>query len=67
MNEPLQKGDRVKLHYMSNDPNPIEVGTEGECTGVSHTPVEKCYCMLWDNGRTLSLLEGTDTWEKINK
>ena len=67
MNEPLQKGDRVKLLAMPNDGHPVEVGIEGTCTGVSKTPWEKVYEMQWDDGRTLSLLVGTDRWEKLNK
>jgi len=66
MNEPLQKGDRVKLLDMPNDPHPVHNGTEGECVGVSRTPDEIVYYMQWNGGRSLSLLDGIDSWEKIN-
>lgn len=67
MNEPLKKGNNVKLLAMPNNPDPIEVGTEGECVGVSELNGKKIYYMEWENGRKLSLLEGEDEWEKINK
>jgi hypothetical protein len=64
MNEPLQKGDRAILVNMPNDPRAVPVGTKGTCTGVGQTPWEKVYYMNWDNGSTLTLLVGTDSWER---
>lgn len=64
MNEPLQVFDRVELLSMPNDPDSIPVGTKG-------TVQEKCnfngivYKMKWDDGRTLSLIEGVDSWKKL--
>ena len=60
-------GDRIKLITMKNDPNPIPPNSTGTVTdinsvfmfGEDHLNVE------WDNGRTLSLLVGTDEFEVI--
>lgn len=64
MNEPLQAFDRVELLSMHNDPDPVPVGTKGIVQ-------EKCnfngivYKIKWDDGRTLSLIEGIDSWKKL--
>ena len=66
MNEPLSEGDRVKLVSMSNDPDPIKVGTQGTVTSANKMPNEMMiYGMRWDDGRSLTLLEGEDEWEKL--
>ena len=53
-----KKGDRVRLVFMPNDPDPIPEGTEGTVTDV--TPIDwgqdkkTQVHVSWDNGRSLS-------------
>jgi hypothetical protein len=56
-------GKRVRLISMSDDPNPIKPGTEGLVESVDdlgHLHVK------WDNGRTLSLIVNTDTFDVLD-
>lgn len=66
MNESLSQGDRVELLSMPNDPDPIDVGTKGIVTdnGVE-LQGQKIWGVRWDNGRSLNLLEGEDSWKKL--
>ncbi len=64
-----KKGDRVRLVFMPNDPNPVPEGAEGTVLDVqqmdwghdkwSHVAVE------WDNGRSLSCVCPPDYLEII--
>lgn len=64
-----KKGDRVRLVFMPNDPNPVPEGTEGTVLDVqqmdwghdkwSQVAVE------WDNGRSLSCVCPPDYLEII--
>lgn len=55
-----KRGDRVRLVFMPNDPDPIPEGTEGIVTDVmpidwgqdKKTQVH----VAWDNGRSLSCI-----------
>ena len=67
MNEPLQKGDRVELITMSQDPNPIPNGTKGVVTKANNVQGEMIYEMQWDNGRSLSLIGSVDIWKKLQQ
>ena len=60
-------GDRIKLISMKNDPNPIPPNTTGTVKSVITAYVfdEDHLYVDWDNGRTLSLLVGTDEFEVI--
>ena len=52
---------------MSNDPNPIEPNTTGivKKVGTVYMFGEDHLDVQWDNGRSLSLLVGTDEFEVI--
>ena len=56
-------GKRIRLISMTDDPNPIKPGTEGECVGVDDVGHLQ---MKWDDGRTLSLVVNTDTFDVLN-
>ena len=58
MNEQLSQGDRVQLVNMPNDPDPSPVGTTGivQDSGVE-LQGQKIWCVRWDNGRLINLLE----------
>ena len=60
-------GDTIKLITMKNDPNPIPPNSTGTVTGINTAYVfnEDHLNVEWDNGRTLSLLVGTDEFEVI--
>jgi len=64
MNEALQPLDRVELIAMPNELDPIPIGTKGTVLSVSNFQ-GIVYKMKWDDGRTLSLLEGIDSWKKL--
>ena len=60
-------GDRIRLIKMSNDPDPIEPNTTGTVkkVGTVYMFGEDHLDVQWDNGRSLSLLVGTDEFEVI--
>ena len=53
-----KKGDRVRLVFMPDDPDPIPAGTEGTVEDVVDIDwgqdKKKQVYVRWDNGRTLS-------------
>ena len=57
-------GTRVRLLNMPDDPQPILPGTTGTVMGVDDAGQ---LLMKWDNGRALSLLPGTDSFEVISR
>ncbi len=65
MSAPFQKGDRIKLVYMGNDPCPVECGATGTvtnqplCFQSNHQSVWQV-CVEWDNGRSLNLVVPPD-------
>lgn len=55
-------GKRLRLIDMPDDPNPVPAGTEGTCVDVDGMGN---LIMKWDNGRTLNLIQGVDSFEEI--
>lgn len=56
------KGTRIELIQMGDDPRPVEPGTRGAVTCVDDMG---SIHMLWDNGRTLALIPGEDSFRKL--
>lgn len=55
-------GTRLELISMGKDPDPVPSGTRGTVERVnSYGDIE----MSWDNGRTLSLIPGEDSFRKL--
>lgn len=57
-------GTRVRLNSMSDDPQPVPPGTEGEITGCNDAGQ---LLMKWSNGRSLSLIPGVDDFTVISR
>lgn len=55
-------GKRVRLLHMPEDPCPIEAGTLGT---VNYIDDIGTIFVKWDNGRSLGLVPGVDSWEYI--
>ena len=55
-------GTRLELIQMGDDPRPVEPGTRGSVRVVDDMG---SIHMRWDNGRTLALIPGEDTFRKL--
>jgi hypothetical protein len=53
-------GTRIRLLSMPDDPDPILVGAEGVVVENFGHQIH----IKWDNGRSLMLIDGVDTWEE---
>ena len=62
--EQYPAGTRVCCDYMPDDPRPIEPGTLGTVVGVDDAG---SIMMRWDNGRTLSLVPGVDSFHIVGQ
>jgi hypothetical protein len=68
----MKTGDRVRMVYMPNDPNPIPPGTEGTVEDINRIQLgprgERSFTQLrvkWDNGRSLMCVTPPDQLEVI--
>ena len=57
-------GTRICCDGMPDDPRPIESGTLGTVVGVDDAGQ---IMMKWDNGRTLSLIPGVDSFHTVEQ
>lgn len=62
--ERYPKGTRICLDSMGNDPQPIPSGTKGTVIAVDDAGQ---LLMKWDNGRTLGVIPGEDSFHKIQE
>ena len=60
----LKAGTRIRLIAMPNDPDPIAKGTTGTVNHVESGSLPQIE-VAWDNGRSLSLIPGVDSFETI--
>ena len=58
------KGTRIELIQMGNDPRPVPPGTRGTVTYVDDMGQ---IGMHWDNGQSLSLIPGEDSFRVLNQ
>jgi len=65
MNTP-QPGDRIRLLAMTDDPDPIPLGTTGTVISVRQLGSWSQVDVKWDNGRTLMLVVPPDQFEVIS-
>ena len=57
-------GTRLCCDYIPDDPRPIESGTFGTVVGVDDAGQ---IMMKWDNGRSLSLIPGVDSFHTVTQ
>ena len=57
-------GDRVRLIYMPNDPDPIPAGATGTVIDVTDGAFAQI-TVAWDNRRSLALVPGVDEFAVI--
>ncbi len=62
--EQYPAGTRICCDGMSDDPHPIEPGTLGTVRGVDDAG---SVMMKWDNGRSLSLVPGVDSFHIVQQ
>lgn len=60
--EQYPEGTRIRLNHMSDPWSPVPEGTEGT---VDHVDAIGTIHMKWDNGRTLGLVPGEDSFSVI--
>lgn len=60
----MKVGDRIKLIKMTDDPRPIEPGSEGT---IEHIDDMGQIHVNWDNGRKLALIPEVDEYTIIEK
>lgn len=63
LKELYPKGTRIRLNSMTDPYAPVESGMEGEVTMVDSIG---SIHMKWDNGRSLSLIDGEDSFSVIS-
>jgi hypothetical protein len=64
----VQRGDRIRLLEMGEDPCQVDPGTTGLVRRVaSWGPGDLTVIMHWDNGRTLGLVCPPDRFEIIER
>jgi len=61
----VQVGDRIRLNRMGNDPDPVAPGTEGTVNFVNNDRQYPQVGVIWDNGRSLMLIPGEDSFSVI--
>lgn len=64
LRERYPAGTKIRLNHMDDPYAPIPDGTIGE---VQYVDDAGNIHMVWENGRTLSLIEGEDSFTIINK
>ena len=57
-------GTRICLDHMGDDPRPIPPGTKGTVSSVDDIGSVHVH---WDNGRTLAVIPGEDSFHKITE
>ena len=66
-----QRGDRIRLLAMHDDPDPIQVGQVGTVVRVGRhgggKDVWHQIDVAWDNGRTLMLVSPPDRFEIVER
>lgn len=62
--EQYPAGTRICLDYMGDDPHPIDPGTRGTVVSVDDIGTVHCH---FDNGRSLGLIVGEDSFHKISE
>jgi len=60
--EQYPEGTRIRLNHMSDPWSPVPEGTEGT---VDHVDAIGTIHMKWDNGRSLGLVPGEDSFSVI--
>jgi len=64
--EEIRKGSRVRLIWTDDHYTNLRAGDEGIVTDISLSPDGvKQYCIDWDQGSKLALLEGIDQFELL--
>jgi hypothetical protein len=65
MTNSINQGSRIRLIHTNDPYTKLENGSEGTVLSTRHDGFSNTISVEWDDGSSLSLIEGEDQWELV--